>query len=56
MVKTSRGLVNREITGDGRESSGRWAEREMYMRKQTKTKKKRQKKDDKEFMYLASNL
>lgn len=55
VTKTSKGWVNKETTGDGRESPNRWAERETGRRKPTKTKIKRAKKTDKALMNLVMN-
>lgn len=54
-TKTSKGFVRKETTGDGRESQGRWVEREIGQREQTKTKKKRAKKNEEELMDLIQN-
>lgn len=56
MVKTTRGFICKETTGDGRESVSKWVEREQFLKKQTKTKKKRAKKADKELKYMVNNL
>ncbi|MFH1840169.1 MAG: hypothetical protein ABH849_03395 [Nanoarchaeota archaeon] len=55
MVKTTKGLVRKETTGDGRESTKNWVERETGRREQTKTKKKRQKKLEKKTDDLVMN-
>jgi len=55
VTKTPRGFVRKEITGDGRESGDRWVERETFMRKQTKTKKKRVIKSENELLNMIKN-
>ena len=44
VAKTPKGKYNKEITDDGREPPKNWIEREMNIRKQTKTKVNRAKK------------
>ncbi len=48
VCKTYRGLINKEMTEDGRESPRKNVERQIGIRKQTKTKIKRAKKKEKE--------
>jgi len=54
-TKTSKGWVRKQITGDGRENEKRWADREIGIRKPTKTKVKRAKKADREMMKFVMN-
>ena len=53
--KTTKGWINKELTDDGRESPKRWAERETFAREQTKTKKKRAKRSEKELLDMVQN-
>lgn len=55
VVKTANGFTRKEITDDGRENPGRWAEREIGQREQTKTKKKRAKKAEEELIQTINN-
>ncbi len=54
-TKTLKGWVNKEITGDGRESPERWVKRETLTLKQTKTKRKRAKNAEKGLLDLIQN-
>ena len=56
MPKTAKGFIRREITGDGRENGAKFVEREMGIRNQTKTKKKRSKKSQNELIGLIEKL
>jgi len=53
--KTMEGWYRKELTGDGRENTGKRAEREANLRKETKTKIKKSKKAEKELMNFVSN-
>jgi len=55
VCKTPKGYVNKQITHDGRESLSKWADRQIGVRKQTKTKTKRQKKAGKQLMKLINH-
>jgi hypothetical protein len=54
--RTSKGYVNKELTGDGRESLNRQIDRELGIRKPTKTKLKRRKKADRALMDSINNF
>lgn len=56
VCNTSKGFVNLEVTGDGRESQDKWVEREIGAIEQTETKKKRAKKAEKEVSNMIQNL
>lgn len=53
MVKTLNGLTKRQITGDGRESIRNWGDRQLGLKKQTKTKIKRRKKAERQLIEMV---
>ena len=53
--KTPRGQLKKELTGDGRENPRKHIDREFGVRKQTKTKIKRAKKNEKAITKFLRN-
>lgn len=54
-ITTAKGWLNKQLTDDGRESPKKMMERQTLTRKETKTKKKRAKKAEKELLEMVLN-